>query len=87
MLRDEHSSGEALPPAKAAELDDYHTHYLHCIDYLRQAVMCAGDTALEPHSANDGKDLGPLDGGWNGIHGKRKRREEKKKKNERQKKS
>lgn len=53
---------------KAAE--DYHTHYLHCIDYLRQAVMCAGDTSLEPHSANDGKDLGPLDGGWNGIHGK-----------------
>lgn len=45
------------------------THYFHCIDYIRQAVMCAGDVALEPHSENDGPDNGPLDGGWNGIHG------------------
>lgn len=48
---------------------DYQSHYLHCIDYLRQAVMCAGDVALEPHAPTDGPDNGPLDGGWNGIHG------------------
>lgn len=49
-------------------MEDSDTHYFHCIDYLRQAVMCAGDVALEPHSENDGPDNGPLDGGWNGIH-------------------
>lgn len=48
---------------------DYQSHYLHCIDYLRQAIMCAGDVALEPHAPTDGPDNGPLDGGWNGIHG------------------
>lgn len=42
------------------------THYFHCIDYVRQSVMCAGDVALEPHTENDGPDNGPLDGGWNG---------------------
>lgn len=47
----------------------YQTHYLHCIDYIRQGVMCAGDVSLEPHSELDGPDNGPLDGGWNGIHG------------------
>lgn len=49
--------------------DDYESHYLHCIDYIRQGVMCAGDVSLEPHSPLDGPDNGPLDGGWNGIHG------------------
>lgn len=48
---------------------DSDTHYFHCIDYIRQAVMCSGDVALEPHSENDGPDNGPQDGGWNGIHG------------------
>ncbi|KAI0148564.1 hypothetical protein GGR57DRAFT_474752 [Xylariaceae sp. FL1272] len=47
---------------------DYHNHFLHCIDYLRQAVMCAGDMALEPHDPSDPDDLGPKDGGWNGHH-------------------
>ncbi|PSR78791.1 hypothetical protein BD289DRAFT_114942 [Coniella lustricola] len=58
-----------LSSPAAQPLDDgLHTHFLHCIDYLRQATMCAGDVALEPHAASDGADLGPLDGGWNGIH-------------------
>ncbi|KAK7741807.1 hypothetical protein SLS53_004871 [Cytospora paraplurivora] len=48
--------------------DDYLTHYMHCTDYLRQAIMCAGDMAMEPHIPTDGPDNGPLDGGWNGIH-------------------
>ncbi|RDW69758.1 hypothetical protein BP6252_08778 [Coleophoma cylindrospora] len=47
---------------------DYNTHFLHCIDYLRQAVMCAGDLALEAHDPKDSDDLGPQDGGWSGQH-------------------
>lgn len=46
---------------------DYHAHFLHCIDYLRQGVMCAGDLAVEPHGAEDADDLGPMDGGWGGC--------------------
>jgi len=48
---------------------DYQSHFLHCIDYLRQAIMCAGDVATELHRPTDPDDLGPLDGGWNGLHG------------------
>ena len=47
---------------------DYHSHYLHCIDYLRQATMCAGDVAVEAHEPDDADDNGPLDGGWSGHH-------------------
>ena len=50
--------------------DDYHSHFLHCIDYLRQGIMCSADLALEAHDATDPDDLGPLDGGWSGHHGK-----------------
>lgn len=32
--------------------------------------MCSADLALEIHGPNDADDLGPLDGGWNGHHGK-----------------
>lgn len=58
---------DGMPELLAKDSD---THYFHCIDYIRQAVMCSGDVALEPHSENDGPDNGPQDGGWNGIHGK-----------------
>ncbi|GKT66410.1 hypothetical protein ColTof4_03902 [Colletotrichum tofieldiae] len=47
---------------------DYNTHFYHCIDYLRQAVMCSADLALEPHHATDADDNGPGDGSWNGMH-------------------
>ncbi|KAL0938094.1 uncharacterized protein CTRU02_207825 [Colletotrichum truncatum] len=47
---------------------DYVTHYYHCVDYLRQAVMCSGDLALEPHAETDSDDNGPEDGSWNGQH-------------------
>ncbi|ORY65118.1 uncharacterized protein BCR38DRAFT_340790 [Pseudomassariella vexata] len=47
---------------------DYHTHMMHCIDYMRQAVMCSADVALEPHELTDSDDNGPGDGGWNGHH-------------------
>jgi hypothetical protein len=49
--------------------EDYQSHYLHCIDYLRQAIMCSADLALEAHETSDTDDLGPLDGGWSGHHG------------------
>ncbi|RYC64199.1 hypothetical protein CHU98_g2003 [Xylaria longipes] len=47
---------------------DYHAHFLHCIDYLRQGVMCSADMALELHDSSDADDLGPQDGGLNGHH-------------------
>ncbi|KAK6836933.1 hypothetical protein PG989_006638 [Apiospora arundinis] len=47
---------------------DYHSHYLHCVDYLRQGIMCSGDLAMEPHDQSDPDDNGPLDGSWNGHH-------------------
>ncbi|KAJ0364294.1 hypothetical protein COL26b_012576 [Colletotrichum chrysophilum] len=47
---------------------DYVSHYFHCVDYLRQAVMCSGDVALEPHEITDSDDNGPQDGSWNGQH-------------------
>ncbi|KAG7111656.1 Oxidase ustYa like protein [Verticillium longisporum] len=55
--------------SRTAELPaDYHAHFLHCIDYIRQGIMCSGDVALEPHTAEDADDLGAKDGGWNGLH-------------------
>ncbi|KAJ4289075.1 hypothetical protein N0V90_011417 [Kalmusia sp. IMI 367209] len=47
---------------------DYHSHYLHCVDYLRQGVMCSADLTMEPHEQTDADDNGPLDGSWNGHH-------------------
>lgn len=48
---------------------DWHSHFLHCVDYLRQSIMCSADMALEAHQPTDADDLGPLDGGWNAHHG------------------
>lgn len=47
---------------------DYNSHYLHCIDYLRQGVLCAADMATEPHKPTDSDDNGPGDGSWGGLH-------------------
>ncbi|KAI1855389.1 hypothetical protein JX266_000254 [Neoarthrinium moseri] len=47
---------------------DYNSHYLHCVDYLRQGVMCSADLATEPHKDTDPDDNGPLDGSWAGLH-------------------
>ncbi|ORX93974.1 hypothetical protein BCR34DRAFT_608401 [Clohesyomyces aquaticus] len=55
------SSPSLLPP-------DPDRHFFHCIDYLRQAVMCAADLAIEVHGENDDDDLGAGDGGWSGRH-------------------
>ncbi|TLD09684.1 hypothetical protein PspLS_11387 [Pyricularia sp. CBS 133598] len=59
----------ALQPGVNRTLpEDYQSHYLHCVDYLRQAIMCAGDVAMEPHSPTDADDNGPGDGSWAGYH-------------------
>ncbi|KAG9239962.1 hypothetical protein BJ878DRAFT_333968 [Calycina marina] len=47
---------------------DYQSHYLHCIDYIRQGVMCLGDMSLEAHAETDADDNGPGDGSWSGHH-------------------
>ena len=50
--------------------EDYQEHFLHCIDYMRQSIMCSADLAMEAHDEMDSDDLGPMDGGWSGLHGK-----------------
>jgi len=66
------SSPEAKAAAAAAKhhalAKDYESHYLHCVDYLRQSVMCAGDVAMEEHSPTETDNNGPLDAGWSGRH-------------------
>lgn len=32
--------------------------------------MCSADLTMEPHSPSDADDNGPLDGSWNGHHGR-----------------
>jgi hypothetical protein len=49
---------------------DYHSHFLHCVDYLRQGIMCSADLTMEPHDVTDADDNSPLDGSWNGHHGR-----------------
>ena len=39
----------AARPGSLSELSsDAHQHAKHCIDYLRQVIMCAADGTLEP---------------------------------------
>ncbi|KAK3311961.1 hypothetical protein B0H66DRAFT_614226 [Apodospora peruviana] len=42
-------------------------HVYHCFDYIRQAIMCAGDTALEKARTVDGKVVRGVDG-WGAGH-------------------
>lgn len=48
--------------------EDHNSHYMHCIDYLRQGIMCSADLATEPHKPTDSNDNGPGDGSWGGLH-------------------
>ncbi|KAF2710792.1 hypothetical protein K504DRAFT_429114 [Pleomassaria siparia CBS 279.74] len=48
--------------------DDYHFHFMHCVDYIRQGIMCSADLAVEVHEPKDSDDFGPQDGGWSGHH-------------------
>lgn len=40
-----------------------------CVDYMRQAAMCAGDLAIEPRGINGQRGPINLDTAFNGSHG------------------
>jgi len=42
-------------------------HLEHCFDYLRQAIMCAGDLTLEKAIVKDGVPIASVDG-WGVVH-------------------
>jgi hypothetical protein len=42
-------------------------HIYHCFDYIRQAIMCAGDTALERARVVNGRVVRGVDG-WGADH-------------------
>jgi hypothetical protein len=48
--------------------EDYNFHFMHCVDYVRQGIMCSADLAVEVHEPKDSDDFGPQDGGWSGHH-------------------
>lgn len=52
------------------EANDYEAHFLHCVDYMRQAAMCAGDLAIEPRGENGQPGMVNLENAFNGLHGK-----------------
>lgn len=54
------SSGHPIP-------DDHHWHMIHCIAYMRQAITCAADTALEGHATTFPDDNSGSDG-WDATH-------------------
>lgn len=43
-------------------------HMGHCFDYLRQAIMCAGDTTLESAMELPNGELFPMVDGWGITH-------------------
>ncbi|KAK3936449.1 hypothetical protein QBC46DRAFT_269596 [Diplogelasinospora grovesii] len=47
--------------------DDHHWHMIHCFDYMRQAIMCSADIALEGHETTFPDDNGGSDG-WDSKH-------------------
>jgi hypothetical protein len=47
------------------EMSDQHIY--HCIDYIRQSIMCNGDTTLEKPSTVNGKPMRGVDG-WGVAH-------------------
>ncbi|KAM3537566.1 hypothetical protein ARSEF1564_009511 [Beauveria bassiana] len=46
--------------------DDQHLD--HCLDYLRQAIMCTGDTTLEKVIKDDSGKFKPEIDGWGTVH-------------------
>lgn len=42
-------------------------HHAHCFDYIRQSIMCCGDTALEGEETTFPEGIGGTDG-WNVKH-------------------
>ncbi|KAK3365548.1 hypothetical protein B0T24DRAFT_636073 [Lasiosphaeria ovina] len=47
--------------------DDHHWHMIHCFDYMREAIMCSADIALEGHETTFPDDNGGSDG-WDSKH-------------------
>lgn len=45
-----------------------HEHLGHCFDYLRQSIMCAGDTALEKAVVDADGVVKPAVDGWGVVH-------------------
>jgi hypothetical protein len=59
--------------------EDHHWHMIHCFDYMRQAIMCSADMALEGLETTFPDHNGGSDG-WDSKHSELKfniRREEK----------
>ena len=54
-------SNTALP-------EDHHWHMIHCFDYMRQAIMCSADMALEGLETTFPDHNGGSDG-WDSKHG------------------
>lgn len=58
---------DAMKNGTSKTHDHRREHLGHCFDYLRQAVLCAGDMALEP--ATEDKHTGIRGvSGWNVTH-------------------
>ncbi|KAF1950757.1 hypothetical protein CC80DRAFT_576819, partial [Byssothecium circinans] len=65
----------ATSPASEDDEDDYYAsrlpalehHWRHCLDYLRQSLMCNADITLEKIDASGEKELGSVDG-WGTEH-------------------
>ncbi|KAI0484109.1 hypothetical protein GGR56DRAFT_612359 [Xylariaceae sp. FL0804] len=55
------SSGHEIP-------GDHHWHMIHCFDYMRQAIMCNGDMALEGRETTFPEDLRGGSDGWDAKH-------------------
>jgi hypothetical protein len=43
---------------KSLKNDPTHEHYKHCFIYLRQSLLCLGDTTVEPAIVRDGVRIG-----------------------------
>ncbi|CAJ2511956.1 Uu.00g075810.m01.CDS01 [Anthostomella pinea] len=54
------TSGHEIP-------DDHHWHMIHCFDYMRQAIMCSADMALEGLETTFPDHNGGSDG-WDSKH-------------------
>lgn len=47
--------------------NDHHWHMIHCFDYMRQAIMCSADIALEGHETTF-PDMNGGSDGWDSKH-------------------
>jgi hypothetical protein len=44
------------------------SHFTHCLEMIRQALMCHADPALEPMTSEDGEAFAVKAGGWGTRH-------------------